>query len=182
MRLRALKKEDAPLMLEWMHDPDVVEHMLEDFQSKTLSDCIAFIDSANLTNDDRHFAIADERDEYQGTVSLKHIRDKKAEFAIVIRKKAMGRGISKYAMKTILEYGFSVLQLDYIYWFVNPVNSRGLKFYNKNGYNETDISTLNLGEMPREEYSHFLCYSERRPYAEVPTVGGARRVTDSKFR
>lgn len=34
-----------------------------------------------------------------GTVSLKHIRDNSAEFAIAIRSVAMGKGISSEAMK-----------------------------------------------------------------------------------
>jgi hypothetical protein len=37
--LRKLKQSDAPLMLEWMHDEDVVHFMKADFQHKTLSDC-----------------------------------------------------------------------------------------------------------------------------------------------
>ena len=37
MRLRQLRMEDAPLMLEWMHDYDVVSKLKTDFMSKTLS-------------------------------------------------------------------------------------------------------------------------------------------------
>ena len=43
MNLRKLELKDAPLMLEWMHDPDVVQNMQADFAHKTLSDCENFI-------------------------------------------------------------------------------------------------------------------------------------------
>ena len=46
--LRRLKQSDAPLMLEWMHDEDVVHFMKADFQHKTLSDCEKFIESAKV--------------------------------------------------------------------------------------------------------------------------------------
>ena len=36
-----------------------------------------------------------------GTVSLKHIRDNSAEFAIAIRSVSMGKGISSESMKKI---------------------------------------------------------------------------------
>lgn len=33
MQLRCLQPQDAPLMLEWMHDPDAVRYMRADFQA-----------------------------------------------------------------------------------------------------------------------------------------------------
>ena len=39
MYLREFKQKDAPLMLEWMHDPSVVENLQTDFGSKTIEDC-----------------------------------------------------------------------------------------------------------------------------------------------
>ena len=71
-----------------------------------------------------------------GTVSLKHIHDGKAEFAIAIRKCAMGKGISGDAMKEILNYGLDTLGLDQIYWCVSPDNRRAVRFYEKNGYRQ----------------------------------------------
>ena len=43
MRLRHLEEKDAPLMLEWMHDPDVVGKLKGNFLNKTLADAEAFI-------------------------------------------------------------------------------------------------------------------------------------------
>ena len=73
MYLRKLKKNDAILMLEWMHDSSVVESLQTDFTSKTIEDCEKFIEDSLLDAHNLHFAIADEFDVYQGTVSLKNI-------------------------------------------------------------------------------------------------------------
>lgn len=92
MRLRKLELKDAPLMLEWMHDETVVKDMQADFSSKTLEDCNHFFLSSKDIRKNLHLAIVDENDEYMGTVSLKNIEEDKAEFAITVRKYAMGKG------------------------------------------------------------------------------------------
>lgn len=145
MRLRNLESKDAPLMLEWMHDLDVVGFLKTDFQTKTLEDCLHFINKAKEMETDIHLAIADDLDVYQGTVSLKHIANEKAEFAITLRKSAMGTGIAKVAMREIIEYGFYTLNLKTIYWCVNPLNLRAVRFYNKCGYSTTTAPIYVIG-------------------------------------
>lgn len=140
MKLRKLEEKDAPLMFEWMHDIDVVDNLQTDFMNKTIEDCYSFI--KNQSKENLHLAVVDEYDEYMGTVSLKNIHGGTAEFAIVIRKQAMGKGYSKYAMSNILEYGFSKLRLQCIYWYVDRKNTRAIKFYDKYGYQKTDLNTL----------------------------------------
>ena len=144
MKIRKLKLSDAPLMLEWMHDSDVVKDLQANFAAKTIEDCKAFIESAQDTSVNLHMAIADDKDEYMGTVSLKHIQDKTAEFGITIRKAAMGKGLSKTAMAAIISYGFRELGLEYTYWCVNPVNARATRFYDKNGYQRVEINQSEL--------------------------------------
>ena len=92
MKLRELRAKDAQLMLEWMHDPDVVKDLRRDFASKTLEDCLQFIQSSKNSKEDLHCAVVNDDDEYMGTVSLKHIRAGKAEFGITVRSCAMGKG------------------------------------------------------------------------------------------
>ena len=135
MKLRKLKLNDTNLMLEWMHDFSVVENLNANFMGKTIKDCQKFIENAQNVQGEIHLAIADDFDIYMGTVSLKHIRDHVAEFAIVIRKAAMGKGYSKYGMSEIIRIGFEELNLNKIYWCVSKENERAIRFYNKNGYN-----------------------------------------------
>ena len=72
MRLRRLEEKDCPLMLEWMHDTNVVRNLKNNFSDKKLEDCIIFVKNS-MTDSDKHFAIVDINDEYMGTVSLKNI-------------------------------------------------------------------------------------------------------------
>lgn len=138
MMLRSLNQKDAPFMLEWMHDETVVHHLAANFAEKTLDDCRRFIDWANQTDSDLHLAIVDDADEYMGTVSLKHIHEGTAEFAVTIRKCAMGKGYSAYGMDAILHKGIQELGLQSIYWCVSAQNNRAVRFYDKNGYCRTN--------------------------------------------
>jgi len=125
-------------MLEWMHDRDVVHDLAADFATKTLADCEAFIDASQNSTSNLHLAITDAQDTYMGTVSLKHIHDGLAEFAITVRKCAMGKGFSAFAMDSILKIGLQEMGLHSVYWCVRTENVRAVRFYDKNGYLRTD--------------------------------------------
>ena len=135
MNIRKLDIKDAPLMLEWMHDENVVEFFGVDFSSKTLEDAKEFILNSYSDNN-QNFAIVDEFDEYQGTISLKNIdyKNMNAEYAISIRSSAMGRGISKIATDKILDYAFYELNLNKVYLCVATDNKRAIRFYEKYGF------------------------------------------------
>ena len=134
MKLRKLELKDAPLMLELMLDETVVKDMKADCSSKTLEDCNHFILSSKDTRKNLHLAIVDENDEYMGTVSLKNIEEDKAEFAITVRKYAMGKGYSRFGMREIIKIGLEDMNLSSIYWYVDKNNQRAINFYDKNGY------------------------------------------------
>lgn len=140
MRLRKLIPADAPLMLEWMHDADVVSYLGANFAEKKLEDCQRFIADSQTDPENLHLAVVDEDDTYMGTVSLKHIdrTSKTAEFAVTVRASAMGRGFSRFGMERILTHGIQDLGLSAIYWCVSPKNERAIRFYNKCGYQRTD--------------------------------------------
>ena len=140
MYLRELRSEDAPLMLEWMYDEDVVRFLNTDFSKKSIDDCYAFINNSKGSIESINLAISDDNDEYMGTVSLKHIDTIKrsAEFAITVRACAMGKGYARKAMKLILDLGFEKYNLDFLYWCVSPDNKRAVRFYEKNGYSRIE--------------------------------------------
>lgn len=162
MKLRKLELKDAPLMLEWMHDKDVVKDLRTDFMSKTMEDCESFINSSQNDKENLNLAIVDESDIYMGTVSLKHIKGASAEFGITIRSSAMGKGYSKAAMEDMLCIGFEELKLDQIYWCVSPENKRAVRFYDKNGYER--IEAKMLGEIEgytQEQIAFYIWYLEK---------------------
>ena len=136
MRLRRLEIKDAPGMLEWMHDKSVIADMNTNFLSKTLEDCVTFIESSQKDEENLHLAITDDLDEYLGTVSLKHIKDKTAEFGIVVRKEAMRRGYAWFGMEEIIKLAFGELKLGSVYWCVNKANERAIRFYEKHNFHE----------------------------------------------
>lgn len=168
--LRKLKKQDASLMLEWMHDENVVHYMKADFQHKTLEDCENFIASAQDSKKNLHLAVVDNNDTYMGTVSLKGFEDDTAEFAITMRKVAMGKGYASEGMKQIIKIGLEDLRLKSIYWCVSPENKRAVKFYDKNGYqrvtlynlckvlNTTENALENRGGYRSEEAEGYIWY------------------------
>jgi len=163
MKLRRLQEKDAPHMLEWMHDEELVRHMHRDFSAMKLENCRNFIQHSVESGTDVHFAVADENDEYLGTVSLKDIRDRHAEFGIVVRRKAMGHGIAAAGMKEILRYGFEQLSLDFVFWCVDRRNRRALSFYDKNKYLRTEYAEIGVdAQYGNEEISRFIWYCHRR--------------------
>lgn len=138
MYLRKLEVKDADLMLEWMHDEEVINKLKGNFLSKTKADVLNFIENSIDTTYNLHLAICSENDEYMGTVSLKHIDrvKKSAEFAIAVRKKAMTRGYSWFGMEEIFKQAFNVIGLECVYWCVSKKNIRAVRFYEKHNFHE----------------------------------------------
>ena len=136
MYLRKLELKDAPLMLAWMHDKSVTEKLQANFASKTMEDAESFIRSSWDDKENLHLAISSDADEYMGTVSLKHIEDGSAEFAITVRAEAMGKGYSWFGMESIIEKAFAELGLECVYWCVSRENPRAVRFYDKHNFHE----------------------------------------------
>lgn len=160
MRLRALELKDASLMLEWMHNQNVVEHLSANFSDKNLEDCIAFIEDSFTESDSIHRAIVSDEDEYMGTVSLKRINREEgnAEFAIAVRESAMGRGYSWYGMVEMIKYAFEELALKSVYWCVSAKNGRACHFYDKHGFRRVvDVSEDILAHY--KEHEDLIWYS-----------------------
>lgn len=161
MRLRKLENKDAELMLEWMHDDNVVAQLGTNFKEKKLEDCIRFIEGSSDESHDLHLAIVDDEDTYMGTVSLKHIdrENQTAEFAITVRSAAMGKGYSGYAMSEILRIGINELKLQNIYWCVSKENARAVRFYDKNGYERVEDVPAGIKQYySSEQLKSFLWY------------------------
>lgn len=163
MNIRKLNYKDAPFMLEWMHDESVVKDLQTNFLSKTIEDCMDFIQSTQTDHQNYHLAVVDDNDTYMGTVSLKNIIEDSAEFAITIRKEAMGKGISRYAMDEMLKIGIEQIGLKTIYWCVSPDNRRAIRFYDKNHYKRFNINISRILNIinnfyTQEQIEHYIWY------------------------
>lgn len=140
--LREHREEDAPLMLEWMHDLTIQKSFKKNMAKTTLAAARDFCKSAaipyRLTDGvSIHFAIADaDTDEYLGTISLKDIdiHNKAAEYAIATRKEVHGKGIAKQATGLILKKAFSEYGLHRVYLNVLADNDAAIRLYERCGF------------------------------------------------
>lgn len=134
--LRKLNMSDALSMLECMSDSNVISLMKIDGNKLTIKDCEEFIKNSLESKSDKHFAIANDKDEWVGTISLKNIdlTVKSAEYAIITSSKIHGSGIALNATKELLNYGFNELGLERIYLNVVKDNIRANRFYIKCGF------------------------------------------------
>ena len=139
--LRELKEEDALLMLEWMHDPEIQKGFKKNFLDASVEDAKTFIKRAKIPNkiingSDLHFAIVNEDDTYLGTVSLKRIDldNLSAEFAITTRKKIHGRGVASRATRLVLHKAFLEYGLHRVYLNVYADNADAIRLYKRCGF------------------------------------------------
>lgn len=168
MKLRKLEEKDAAGMLEWMHDPDSQKYFQVDMFNRTNKDVIEFIRHARIDvmeGESIHYAIADDADEYLGTISLKDLNlvAQNAEYAISLRKKAQGRGIAAEATKELLKRAFLDFKMERVYLNVLSENSRAIQLYEKCGFVyegefrnhiflKGEFKTLKWYSMLKEEY------------------------------
>lgn len=135
MRLRLLENRDIGYILEWMHDPAVNRFFRADFSAYTEEKVREFI-AGSFSDSAKHYACADDNDEYLGTISLKNIdyAAGNAEYAVSFRKSAHGTGASLFATKEILKIAFKELGLNRVYLNVIGSNQRANAFYKKAGF------------------------------------------------
>lgn len=141
IQLRELRESDAPLMLEWMHDPEMQKGFRKNMLSASLEDAVNFCKSAKIPQvikdgQSIHYAIVDESDEYLGTISIKNIdlNNLSAEYAISVRKKAQGRGTAFAATGILLKKAFKEYGLHRIYLSVLADNVPAIRLYEKCGF------------------------------------------------
>ncbi len=154
IQLRPVTVSDIPFMLEWMHDEELSSHFVLDFMNMTQDEVAHFV--AHPKDSDLHLAICDDG-EYLGTISLKNIDKISAEYAISLRRKAIGKGVAKCATELILHKAFFELGLQKVYLNVFESNVRAIKFYKKMGF--TFDGTIKNHVYARGEWRNLCFYS-----------------------
>jgi len=123
-------------MLEWMKDEEINQYFRFQSEIVTLDSIKKFIASSVLCEKNKHYAIVDDNDVYLGTISLKNIdmNNLTAEYAIALRKIAIGKEIARDATIDILNKAFQYFKLNKVYLNVIADNKRAIKFYEKMGF------------------------------------------------
>ena len=163
MILRKLELKDAPFMLEWMKDDTISRHFNNNFINMRLDDCIKFIRDSDNNKKNIHYAICNNEDQYIGTISLENFdfKNKNAEYAIVVTKKAMGTGIAKEATDAILKIAFDELSLHKVYLCVSEKNKRAISFYEKYGMTREAIFKRHIYQDNQfHDLIWFSCFNE----------------------
>ena len=139
MKLRKLEEKDADGMLEWMQDPEIQRSFRFSMVKSDKDAALKFIREANtslIEGKDIHYAVSDENDVYLGTISLKNVDlyNKKAEYAISLRRMAQGKGIAAEATHEILKIAFEQHNLERVYLNVLSDNKRAIRLYERCGF------------------------------------------------
>ena len=140
IRFRAMKKDDLPLFVKWLNDPEVKEGLLvaSPFSLEDEEDWYA--NMRNKPQEERHLVIEiliEDTWKPIGNCGLFGInwRSRHAEFGIVIgAKQYWNKGYGSEALGLILKYGFNTLNLNRIALRVFANNPRAIRSYEKVGF------------------------------------------------
>lgn len=136
VRLRTLLPEDAHLVMEWANDPEVVRNF-SFFHSGTSVEKIAdYIRVRYESPTDLLLAVFANID-YLGNIGLHEIdrANDTARLGIILgNRNYWGKGYATEAIRVLLGYAFTEERLHKIYLNVFTTNTRGIKLYEKVGF------------------------------------------------
>lgn len=156
IRLRAAEKEDIPIFLHWVNDPEVTENLdlylpisqyeeeqwYETMMKRPASEHIFVIEIKDQSQDHRYQPI--------GTCQFFKIdpRTRSSEVGIMIGEKNLwDQGYGTETMGLMLQHGFETLNLHRIWLRVYSKNKRGIRAYEKAGF-------IHEGVMRQAAYQH----------------------------
>jgi len=138
--LRALEEEDAYELIKYVNDIEILQYLTL-YRPLSLQDELEFIRRVReemKQNRSFSFAVVDKgANKLIGTIGLHNVDwiSRNAELGIVIWKKEYwGRGYGTDAMKLLLYYGFTFLNLHRIWLRVYSFNKRAIRAYEKIGF------------------------------------------------
>ncbi len=143
IRLRAVEREDLPTFMPWLNDPEVTENLLifapmslyeeerwyEKMMSGPMTEHVLVIEAKNPDTPTGYQPI--------GTCSFMSIQERhlSAEIGIMIGEKSYwDQGYGTETMQLMIDYGFGTLNLHRIWLQVYAKNKRGIRTYEKAGF------------------------------------------------
>ncbi len=135
--LRPLEKADLPLRVKWLNDPEIYSTLVSDYPV-SLAKTEAWFSKGLFDPTKVHFSIVDKESNLPiGMTGLLQIdtRHSKAQMYITIGESEFhGRRYPDQIIPELLKYAFIELNLNKVYLWTIPCNSRGRKVYERNGF------------------------------------------------
>lgn len=140
IRLRALERSDLDNFMQWVNNREITQYLLafpvpvsRAYEERWLENALFH------TASDKVFAIDTHEGEYLGNCGLHSIDSiaRHAELGIVIGKPShLSKGYGQDAINTLLRLSFDSLNLEKIYLRVYSGNTRGIRCYEKCGFQQ----------------------------------------------
>jgi len=140
--VKPLEEDDLPLRVKWVNDPEVRNNLMFDYPL-SLARTRQWFQNTLMDTTKANFSIVDKvSGSVIGMTGLLDIdfKRRRAQFYITIgEKEYWGRRIADEVIHTMLEYGFTELNLNKIYLFTLPDNERARKVYERNGFKQEGV-------------------------------------------
>lgn len=138
--LAPLDKDNIPVVLRWLADPEINRYMLSGHEPISIEDEEKWYDEMMASPTDHVFQVhVSEDDRYIGNVGLHHMdpKHRHAELGIMIGSQAdQGQGYGRDAIATVLRFAFGELGLHRVYLSCDPDNARGVAAYRAAGFKQ----------------------------------------------
>ncbi len=132
VRLRAIERDDLPLLQSWANDPDIQFNLGSWHFPLSAADRNRWFDAFRGDSVDQRFIIDTDDHGPVGTTNLVSInwKDRNAFTGILIGDLTMrGRGYGKDAVRTLMRYAFEELALERLDTTIIAHNDASLKLY-----------------------------------------------------
>lgn len=140
IRLRGVEREDIPLFIGWLNDPEVIENLVIYLPISTSDETHWFEKLAGLPQEEKPLAIeirADQGWRLIGNSGFHNIewRNHSAGIGLFIGDKSVwNKGYGTETVRLLLKHGFETLNLNRIYLRVYEPNKRAIRAYEKAGF------------------------------------------------
>lgn len=142
--LRPIEREDLPRYVRWFADPEIRRHLAIYLPYSQRQEEIWYegLQQRMASGEEITLALDDEEEQHIGGAGLMHIswKDRHAELGIVIgEKNRWDKGYGTDAVLTMLALAFDEMNLHRVYLRVNDDNLRGIRCYEKCGFQKEGL-------------------------------------------
>ena len=145
LRLRGAEREDIPRFVDWLNDPEVIQHLLAAYPISQAAEERWFNAMVERGPAEQVLVIEARIDDNWCPIGNTSFMDvdwinRKAEIGIFIGDKSLwNHGYGREAMQLMLRHGFNQMNLNRIFLRVHANNPGGIKAYEYAGFIQEGI-------------------------------------------